>query len=161
MANAYFTSSAYKERQINGISKRRINLMEMKAQNIYAGVIIMNFIIDQTIIGIIQLNYDNLGAHNVFIIWWVFHLWEIIEVHVIANILIIKDAWKHFEEFNGFVAATFPGQEKPRPIIIEQKEKEKNIQEQSPGKSFLYLQNSDNQRTFNSGSPVMIVVEIH
>ena len=90
LANFYFTKSAHRRKRSHGIPKRRINLIDMKTQNMYAAVIIVNFIIDQTLIGIIQLNYETLGEQNVFKIWWIFHLWELIEVHVIANIVIIK-----------------------------------------------------------------------
>ena len=90
----------------------------MKTQNIYAAVIIVNFIIDQTLIGIIQLNYETLGEQNVFKIWWIFHLWEIIEVHVIANIVIIKQL-QQMEEYNGYIGRQFPGQEKPRTLPVE------------------------------------------
>ena len=92
--------------------------MDMKTQNIYAAVILLNFIIDQTLMGIIQLNYETLGEQNVFKIWWIFHLWEIIEVHVIANIVIIKHILQ-MEEYNGYVGKQFPGQEKPRPLTVE------------------------------------------
>ena len=90
----------------------------MKTQNIYAAVILLNFIIDQTLMGIIQLNYETLGEQNVFKIWWIFHLWESIEVHVIANIVIIKQILQ-MEEYNGYVGKQFPGQEKPRPLTVE------------------------------------------
>ena len=90
----------------------------MKTQNKYAAVIIVNFIIDQTLMGIIQLNYETLGEQNVFKIWWIFHLWEIIEVHVIANVVIIKEI-QQIEEYNGYVGKQFPGQEKPRTLPVE------------------------------------------
>ena len=138
--------------------------MEMKAQTVYAGGILIIIIIDPILNGILHINYDYLVEHNVFIIWWVFHLVEIILVYVFANIFIIKDAWANLKEFNGFVASKFPGQEKPRLMIIQPNPKEKQIQEQAHGHPiavtpFRLSQNSDSPRTHTC--PEIIVVEVH
>ena len=87
---------------------------------------LINFIFDQIMNLFLQINYETLGEHNTFKIWWIFHLWEIIQVHVLANILIIYKIQQR-EEFNGFVAKLFPGQEKPRQMIIQPKRKSSEL----------------------------------
>ena len=122
LANLYFTKSAFKMTKRHGIPKRNINLIDMKTQNLHAAGMLINFIIDQVMIFFLQVNYETLGEQNTFMIWWSFHLWEIIQVHVLANILIIYKIWQR-EEFNGYNAKVFPGQDKPRQMVIQPRRK--------------------------------------
>ena len=101
----------------------------MKTQNIYAAVILIHFIIDQILNGIIELYYEKLEEQDVFKIWWIFHLLEMLQVHGIANVFIIRSIHQ-MEEFNGFVGRRFPGQCKPRPPVIELEIKEYKETEQ-------------------------------
>ena len=136
------------------IPKRRVNLIDMKNQNIYVDVILINIILDQMLNGIIQLNYKQLEEQDVFKIWWIFHLLEMLQVHVIANVFIIRSIHQ-MEEFNGFVGRTFPGQGKPRPQVIQPERKDYKEPEQ------------DSVHPVASGSGIMysqdnfIVVDIH
>ena len=118
MANLYFTLSSQRMKRRFKIPKRRINLLDMKNQTIYTASIIINVIINQILMGIIQLNYEELGEHNVFKIWWIFHLWEIMETHLFANIFIIYNMHQ-MNEFNGYIGRTFPGQEQPKASIVQ------------------------------------------
>ena len=122
IANMYFTKSAYKMAKKYEIPKRRVNLIDMKTQNIYVAVILVHFILDQMLNGIIQLHYKQLEEQDVFKIWWIFHLLEMLQVHGIANVFIVRSIHQ-MEEFNGFVGRTFPGQGKPRPQVIRPERK--------------------------------------
>ena len=89
-------------------------------QNMYTASMILNFIIDQVLIGFIESNYKELGEDEVFRLWWGFHLLELLEIHFFANILIVRNI-QNIEEFQGYVGKTFPGQDKPRSVFIQPK----------------------------------------
>ena len=154
IANMYFTKSAYKMAKKYKIPKRRVTLIDMKTQNIYVNVILINIILDQMLNGIIQLNYKQLEEQDVFKIWWIFHLLEMLQVHVIANVFIIRSIHQK-EEFNGFVGRRFPGQGKPRPQVIQPERKDYKEAEQdsvhpvASGGRIIYSQDN------------FIVVDIH
>ena len=118
LVSNFFTISAHKQSKKHRIPKTRRNLMEMRSQNIYMGFLAFNIFIDQIGNMFLQIFYNELGVQNVFKIWWIIRLLENLVFRVIANSLILHNSRKNFEEFNGYNARTFPGQEQPRPIIV-------------------------------------------
>ena len=71
--------------------------------------------IDQLINLPLEVFYDELGAEEVFKIWWFFHLFGFFQIDIIGQFLIIYEAKKNFPEFNGLKARVYPGQDGPRP----------------------------------------------
>ena len=101
-----------------GIPKTRVNLMTMQHQCLYLVLLCLSIISGQILNLVIQVFYKELGVDRVFLIWWIHHLLIIILFSVVLNIWIFLNATQNFEEFNGFVAAPFPGQQSPRPTKI-------------------------------------------
>ena len=81
---------------------------------------IINFIIDQLLNWFIESNYRELGEDDVFKLWWGFHLLELLEIHLFANIIIIRNI-PSIDQFNGYVGRRFPGQDKPRSVLFQPK----------------------------------------
>ena len=144
MVSLYFTKSSKRMNSKFKIPKRRINIVNMKMQNKYTAAIIINFIIDQVLMAVLEANYEDLGKQSTFVIFWVFHFWQILEIHVIANIFIIHQIHQ-IDEFNGYVGQHFPGQEQPQPLRLQPR-REFFLKQQT--------QNSEQQRsTHTAGYP--------
>ena len=118
--NPYFTLSPHRMKRTCRIPKRKIHLLDLNMQNLYTASMILNFIIDQVLIGFIESNYKELGEDEVFRLWWGFHLLELLEIHLFANFLIVRNI-QNIEEFHGYVGKTFSGQDKPRSMFIQPK----------------------------------------
>jgi hypothetical protein len=114
----FFYSSAQRQTKRFRIPKTRINLMTMKQQSQYLTILILVLVSDQALFIVFQTFYDELGVDNIFIIWWIFHVLEIVLINIVLNIWIYIDAMKYFEEFNGYRPKRYPGQELPQHSIL-------------------------------------------
>ena len=118
LSSLFFSISSQKQAKRHGIPKKRRNLMTIHHQNLFTVLLCICGIATQIINFVLKLFSEELGIDYAFIIWWTFHLLTIFITHVGMNVWIFLNALKYFEEFNGLVALQFPGQEKPKPIII-------------------------------------------
>ena len=114
----FFYASAQRQAQKYRIPKTRINLMTMQHQNQYLTIIILVLVFDQLLFIFFQMFYKELGVENVFKIWWISHILEIVFIHIALQIRIYVNAVRKFEEFNGNKPTQYPGQQKPRQGVI-------------------------------------------
>ena len=57
---------------------------------------------DQVLNIILQIFYKQLGEQTVFKIWWMYHLFFLLNVYVVANVYIYVDSSRKFQEFSIF-----------------------------------------------------------
>ena len=116
--NIYCYISARRQRALHNIPKHRVNLMNIQVNFLIPFQICIHGISHQLLNIPFEIFYSQLGVHNVFKIWWSYHLLMIVLIQILTPSLIIYSARREFQEFNGLKAATFPGQEKPRPLPV-------------------------------------------
>ena len=90
----------------------------MRGNTVFVVVLLLNTMSDQLLNIALEMFYDTFGVEGTFKVWWGWHLFIFINLHIIAPIMIICNAYKNFLEFRGFEPKVFPGQEAPRSIPV-------------------------------------------
>ena len=105
-------------------------MLDMRGNTVYVVVLILNTISDQFLNIAIEMFYDTLGPQGAFQVWWGWHFFIFFNLHIVAPIMIIYNAYKNFPEFRGFEPKVFPGKEAPRCIeVIPHRPEMKKLEE--------------------------------